>query len=339
MTPGPISRLLTRYPRRIQPVSPIESLGSAGGQSGAAIWRYQAKIGLLTVRAWPLRGPTVAQVAGIHGWLAEAEGHGFLPIPVPIADLGGQTVQYQDGRCWEIAPWLPGTPHTKRVPDAAHVRAAFAVLARFHCQLARHGRPGRSPGLCHRLRELRDLESRGFDRLQAAVASCPVQDHEAAARQWLVLARSTVPLLLPALADATRLVVSLQPCLRDARPDHFLFEGDRVSGLVDFGAMGFETVASDLARLSGEWLAGDRSLRVTALAAYEQFRPLDPSEAALIGPFEDAADVLIAGHWLAWHFLEGRRFTDPGAVEQGVARGLDRLGRLVERLNLPGTLS
>ncbi len=337
MTPDPISRLLTRYPQRFQPVSAIESLGSAGGHSGAAIWRYQADIGPLAVRAWPLDGPTVAQVTSIHGWLAEAEDHGLLPIPMPVADLGGQTAQYQDRRCWEIAPWLPGTPNLERVPDAGLVRAAFTVLANFHRRLSRHGRPGLSPGLCHRLRELRELESRGFDRLQTALAGCPDQD-QAAARQWLVLAKSAVPRLLPALGDAAQLLVSLQPCLRDARPNHFLFEGDRVTGLVDFGAMGFETVAADLARLCGEWLAGDRSLRGTALAAYEQVRPLDASEAALIGPFEDAADVLIAGHWLAWHFLERRRFGEPDAVRRGVARGLDRLERLAERLKPPGIL-
>ena len=94
-------------------------------------------------------------------------------------------------------------------------------------------------------------------------------------------------------------------------------------------------MAADLARLRGDWLAGDRSLVATALAAYEQVRPLGPSEAALIGTFEDAADVLISGHWLAWHLLEHRRFADPAAVWRGVARGLDRLGRLAERLNSP----
>jgi len=80
MTPDPISRLLTRYPQRIQPVAPIEPLGSAGGHSGAAIWRYQAELGPLAVRAWPRDGPTVAQVAAIHGWLVEAKGDGFYNL-------------------------------------------------------------------------------------------------------------------------------------------------------------------------------------------------------------------------------------------------------------------
>ena len=50
----------------------------------------------------------------------------------------------------------------------------------------------------------------------------------------------------------------LQPCLRDARPEHFLFDGDQLSGLVDFGAMAVDSVVGDLARLIGEWLDDDR---------------------------------------------------------------------------------
>jgi homoserine kinase type II len=339
MTSDAIRRLLTHYPRKIQPVSLIESLGSAGGQSGASIWRYQAEIGPLAVRAWPGDGPTRDQIARLHLWLAEAEGQGSLPIPVPIANLEGQTVQTQDGRCWEIAPWLSGTPDLKCPPETAHVQAAFALLARFHCQLARHGRLDHSPGLQFRINELRDLQCAGFDRLITAVASCSDQRLTSAAHQWHSLARIAVPRLISVLSDATRLVVSLQPCLRDARPEHFLFEGGHVSGLVDFGAMGFETVASDIARLCGEWLGGDGSLRLAAFEAYEQVRPLEPSEAALISPFEEVADVLIAGHWLAWHFLEGTKFDDQFAVQQGVARGLDRLGRLMERQKTPGAFS
>ena len=39
--------------------------------------------------------------------------------------------------------------------------------------------------------------------------------------------------------------------------------------------------------------------------------------------FEAAADLLIAGHWLAWRFLDKRQFDDPMAVPQGIGlRGL-----------------
>jgi homoserine kinase type II len=121
--------------------------------------------------------------------------------------------------------------------------------------------------------------------------------------------------------------VALQPCLRDARPEHFLFSGDRVTGLVDFGAMAIESVAADLARLLSEWVGPDRSARAEGLAAYTPIRPLDGFELALIDVFEDSAALLGAGRWVRWHFLEGRVFDDPSAVAGGIARGLDRLAR------------
>ena len=100
------------------------------------------------------------------------------------------------------------------------------------------------------------------------------------AMRWLGLARAVAPRLLDPLREAAGRPVPLQPCLRDARPEHFLFEGDRVTGLVNFGAMDIDCVAGDLARLMGEWLDGDSTARAEALAAYERIRPLDVDEAA-----------------------------------------------------------
>ena len=148
------------------------------------------------------------------------------------------------------------------------------------------------------------------------------------ATRWLGLARAIAPHLLGPLRDAAGRVVSLQPCLRDARPEHFLFEGDRVSGLVDFGAMGVDCVVGDLARLMGEWLAGDRSARTEALAAYERIRPLDAAESSLIEAFASSSALLIGEHWIRWHYIEGRRFDDPQAITQGIARGLAHIERL-----------
>ncbi len=119
----------------------------------------------------------------------------------------------------------------------------------------------------------------------------------------------------------------LQPCLRDARPDHFLFEGDRLTGLIDFGAMGLEAVSADLARLLSEWVGPDLLARAEALDTYTSIRHLEDAEATLIDVFESSAAVLGAGHWIRWHFVEGRRFDDPEAVSRGIERGLERLAQ------------
>ena len=49
------------------------------------------------------------------------------------------------------------------------------------------------------------------------------------------------------------------------------------------------------------------------------------AEIVLIDAFEDSAAVLGAGHWVRWHFVEARPFTDPTAVVAGIERGLKRL--------------
>jgi homoserine kinase type II len=124
--------------------------------------------------------------------------------------------------------------------------------------------------------------------------------------------------------------------LRDARSEHFLFEGDRLSGLVDFGAMGIDSIAADLARLIGDGLDGDPDARREALAAYERIRPLDPAEARLIGVFEATTALLIGERWVRWHYLENRHFDDPEAVSKGLERGVKQLDRLVRGQFGPG---
>jgi Ser/Thr protein kinase RdoA (MazF antagonist) len=336
MVQGLLPPLLARYPPRIQPVSVVLPMGSAGGHSGAALWRYSAVIGDLAIRAWPAGGPSLAHVTKIHGWLQEAVDHDQLPLPVPVQTLDGRTVCELEGRCWEIAPWMPGAPDLGHSPALQRIRAAFTALAHLHRRLSHHQTMEVSPGLRFRVKELEDLADGEFDRLEATLARHSEDDHVALARRWLVLARAALPRVLPLIRDAATLTVPVQPCLRDARPEHFLFEGDRLTGLIDFGAMGPETVAADLARLLGEWLADLGASRSAALAAYEEVRPLDPGERALITPFEAAADLLIAGHWISWHFVGHRTFDEPNAVCRGINRGLARLARLTDRIAQPG---
>jgi len=327
-----LHEILARYPSRVQPRSPLESLGGAGGQSGARLWRYRSEHGLLVLRAWPPEGPGRKHLDRVHGWLFKLAGLGF--IPVPIRDRAGRSLQDYQGRLWEITPWLAGTADAGRPPGPGRLRAAFAALAAVHRQLAGEQIEAISPGLRERRETVAHLVQGGFDSLEAAVERQGGfhAEHAAAVQRWLRLARTVAPVLLDPLRRASALVFRIQPCLRDARAEHFLFEGDRVSGVVDFGAMGVDSVACDLARLIGEWLEGGTASRREALAAYERIRPLQPAETILIGVFESSADLLIGERWLRWHYLENRRFDDPQAVSNGLARGLKRLERRAHEL-------
>ncbi len=269
----------------------------------------------------------VRHLEQVHRWLLLAGDLGF--IPAPIADRSGRTLQEHDGRFWELTPWMPGAAEAARPPAKDRVASAFAALAAFHQRLGEEWREGVSPGLGHRHEAIVQLLRGGFDALERAIQR-PDETRQLA-MQWLGLARAVAPELLDPLREAAGRVVSLQPCLRDARPEHFLFEGDRVSGLVNFGAMGVDCVAGDLARLMGEWLDGDISARAEALTAYGQIRPLDVAEASLIEAFASSSALLIGEHWIRWHYIDGRQFDDPLAVTQGIARGLAHIERLTIR--------
>ena len=118
----------------------------------------------------------------------------------------------------------------------------------------------------------------------------------------------------------------LQPCLCDVWHDHILFEGDTVSGLVDFGAAKIDHVANDLARLLGSLVGDDTDARAIGVRAYARVRPLSPEEERLVHVLDVTAAVLGLANWLMWLYRDGKAFED----ENAVARRMTELIRRVE---------
>ena len=332
MSDRSFDELWARYAARYQPLSELNSLGGGGGLSGARLWRFRAQEGPLVLRAWPPHGPGRKYLEQVHHWLSLTTDLGLIPVPIP--DRAGESLTEWRGVLWEITRWLAGASDPCCPPALAHLRLAFTGLAAFHERLVVEQVEGFSPGLGQRHDAITRLQFGGFDQLELAIdrQRGPKAVTNAAALEWLNLARRIAFLVRDPLGRASTRIIRLQPCLRDARPEHFLFEGDRLSGLVDFGAMGVDCVAGDLARLIGEWLDGDSAARQEALRSYERVRPLDPAEASLIGVFEAATALLIGERWVRWHYLEERHFDDPTAVSKGLERSLKQLGRLDREL-------
>jgi homoserine kinase type II len=318
-----LTALVARYSATARPCREPEPLGNAGGFSGARLWRYESARGRLVARAWPPDGPGRTALEEIHRWLGKTAVLGF--VPVPIAALDGLTVHEQGGRLWEVSPWLEGTPVAHRPPSRPQLRSGLAALAAFHRALQWDRMRGPSPAVQARLRELESLLQGGFSAIEQALDHASCDPLAGSARRWLDLARMTAGQHVAPLRRAAQRVFLLQPCLRDARPEHLLFSGDRVTGLIDFGAMAVENVAADLARLLGDWVGPNPLARAPALAAYTEIRPLEALELDLIEVLEGSGALLAAGHWVRWHFLERRTFDDPAAVMRGIERGLERL--------------
>lgn len=327
MVPDLLDSILARYPSIVRPLSAPERLENAGGYSGARLWRYRCGRGTFVVRAWPVGGIDRDRLRRIHGWLARTRSLGFVPIPEP--DLHGETIQQVGGRLWELTPWMPGSADLGRPPRPDRLAAGFAGLAALHQVLSWDSAVGPSASLRNRAAEVESLIDGGFEVLQNAVVRAAATDpgREPALR-WLELARRLAPRYVADLAGAAFRSCPLHVCLRDARPDHLLFEGSRLTGLVDFGAMGIDLVEGDLARLLSEWVGTDPHARAEALAAYAAVRPLDAGHSSRIAIFDTTAALLGAGHWIRWHFVDGRVFDDPQAVLRGIERGLERLAGL-----------
>ncbi len=325
--PDAFARLLSLYPARARPLAPPIPLGNAGGGSGARLWRFDSGLGPLVARAWPVDGPGPSALRRIHAWLARLVDLDF--IPVPLASRDGRTLVVLDGACWDVSPWRPGVADPSRPPARGRLRAAFAGLAAVHQRLAPDSTRGPSPGLVARLTEAETLLASELSSLESAIRRTPADSTHSSALRWIALARDGLPGLVGRLRREAPVAIPLQPVLRDARPDHFLFEGDRLTGLIDFGAMGIDSPAADLGRLLNEWVGPDRATLAESLDAYDANRPLDPTEVTRIDVFAESAAWLGPARWIRWHYAEGRRFDDPDAVRLGLDRSL---GRLLERL-------
>ena len=107
--------------------------------------------------------------------------------------------------------------------------------------------------------------------------------------------------------------------------DHILFQADEVTGVIDFGAMRVDSIATDIARLMGSLVGDDADAWQAGLEAYESVRPLSGEERSLLATLDWANLILAAANWIRWLCLEGRRFEDEKAVQQRIEAILRRL--------------
>lgn len=310
----------------------IEPLGSAGGFSGAQFWRVWTDSGVLCLRRWPKENPSTEGLEFIQAvlWYVAREAFTLVPLPLENRRFGGYV--RHAGHLWELAPWMPGEADFCQEPNERKLRAAMVALAQFHRAAATFPLPAeslsRSPGICDRLARLKGWMSGDLDRLAAAIEPGHWPEMADRGQRILGLFPMAAGRVLELLARSARHQVELQPCIRDIWHDHVLYEGTEVSGLIDFGSMGPENVAADVARLLGSMAGDDAPLWRTGLESYQALRPLSDAESELVRAF-DQSTVLMGGlNWLDWIYRQRRQFEQPTVVLDRVDGILLRLGSL-----------
>ncbi|HEX5445908.1 MAG TPA: aminoglycoside phosphotransferase family protein [Pirellulales bacterium] len=332
-----LRRVLAAYPPDCQPHE-ADDLASAGGFSGARLWRLHAPRGMLCLRRWPAeQSPSQLEFIQAVLWHVVQEGFSLAPLPLETRTLAGYVEEA--GRLWEVTPWMPGKADYRQAPSPARLRAAMHALAAFHLAAAsfphaEHS-PAVPPGIVHRRARLRAWSAEKRARLGAAIPRGGSPELAERAGALLPLFDRALSRVAETLASAERLTAPLQPCIRDIWHDHVLYLGQRVSGLIDFGALRVDSVAADVARLCGSLCGDDSEAWLAALQAYDELRRLSEEEALLVTAY-DRANVLLSGmNWLDWIYLRGRVFERHEAVCQRLDENLQRLTRLADACGSP----
>ena len=252
----------------------LEDLAGAGGFSGARFWRWQTRMGTLCLRRWPAEHPTPARLETIHAVLQHVSRAGVETIPVPLLSRDGSSYVQQSGFLWELAPWMPGQADYWRAPSRIRLAAALEALGQFHRAAASCAdncdSPEVAPGLQQRRKLLDDLLRGGLHQIRSVIDAQPETNMTPTAKRILALFPRVANQIDSQLEAADQLAVSTQPCIRDIWHDHVLFTGDRVTGLIDFGAMKNDSVAADLSRLLGSLAGDDVGGWECGLAAYQR---------------------------------------------------------------------
>ncbi len=293
----------------------IVPLGNRGGFSGARVWRVETAAGPLCLREWPV-DVSFESLNEIHRLMALARTHGLPFVPAVLPTGAGTTCILRDRRLWDLTTWMPGQADFGDNPTLLRLRAACTALARLHqAWAACAGPPRPCPALFRRLDRLHDWQQlvrsgwRPDYTKQPALLAAP-------AHRALTLVERHLPTVSQLVNRWSGSVVPVQPCLCDIWHDHVLFEGDTVSGLIDYGSIKIDHVAVDLARLLGSFVGDDPDGWRVGLEVYRSVRPLSAKEVELAQALDQTGTVLALANWLTWLYRERRSFDNAAAVAQ-----------------------
>jgi len=183
----------------------------------------------------------------------------------------------------------------------------------------------RSPGIESRLVQTQKLLTTELHQIERSIYPSDWPSLETIARQLVKLVSASGSSTQRTLEQACQVVVPLQPCIRDIWHDHVLFEGDRVAGFVDFGAMRVESVSGDIARLLGSLVGDDTDRWHRGISSYIETRPLSDAERNLVVAFDRSNTLLSGINWVRWIYVEQRVFEQRRTIEQRLEQFIARL--------------
>lgn len=307
------------------------------GFSGGVVWRAACPAGEAAIRCWPL-GFDPERVLLIHGMQRFLVEQGCVTVPLPILADDGHSLRLLGGQIWEICTWRPGTADESDGVSNVRLTNAAQSLAQWHRLLAMadwsvFAAHTVSPSLASAYARRQQVVSPALVRRRAEwcrlapliLGHYPVQqaDSRDLARRTHSLAQRLRASMEHWLrADSP---VRLTLCWRDPHREHFLFTGDQVTGMIDFGAVDLDSIANDLGRMLGSYVPDQPDRWRDALVEIHSQLALETEVPALAWRLDRAGTLIGALHWWEWLDFQRRHFHDPPAA-------LARWRALVERM-------
>jgi Ser/Thr protein kinase RdoA (MazF antagonist) len=221
-----------------------------------------------------------------------------------------------------VEPSPVESSHAESSPDAqppqqsprrmlAAVEAGGEAIARFHDAVERFGQQSAPPpAVLRRLGRIEKLKTELPEAIRRRETLSPTLR---SAADWL---QREGPRRLAAahetLGQWAGRMVPCQMVLRDVHRGHILFRDAAVSGVVDFDAVGHDTIAADLAR----WTAGFCDPRLdpgevldAAVAGYRRLGHVSACQRDLAEAISNASWVILVANWVVWSALGQRNFS------------------------------
>jgi Ser/Thr protein kinase RdoA (MazF antagonist) len=344
----PISYRTGEFPAKVASdfLVPIEAqrarqLGRDGGLSGAVVWQVTGLQGEYCLRRWPRPHPSEAKLAEIHRCMIHAHQHGLKMVPgLVVPQQGGlalrnceQLTTYveAEGHFWEVSQWLSGEADFWEIGNDERLVSACTALGKLHAiwrELAPVGDAKAigmqiAPAIMDRIWRLQALTDRACEELREGVEKHAGKPWQTSASEILEQIGTLKPTFLAELTYWSRYTYRCQFVLRDIWHDHVLFQGNQCSGLIDYGALRIDTVATDLVRMLGSLLrtGPDESWQI-GLAAYQREASLSELELSLLKPLYRSSVLLSGVQWIRWLAMD--ELTFPGK-EGFVKQRIDEL--------------
>ena len=316
-----IIRVLRQYEIR-QPdcVTPIST---GRGFSGANLWKIEVGSDLYCLKQWTQGMPKAKTRDLITTVLPQISSRG-LDLACPIESVEGGLLIRIDGRIWDLSRWINGSPVVDTAVSENQLQSAMEWLASYH-NLAGEvcSSQGFSPSLEYRM----ELTGKLHENTLVKLANYPYEGIDPELVQlFLGFASKQLGNFSVALKMAASQLYPLLPVVADLWSDHVFFVQDRVSGVIDFGAMKMDTPCLDLARLLGCYQTHLDSAISKGLEYYQALRPVSAAQRQLIELYDHAYVILAGVQWLIWLGPEKRVFSDMSRVN-------NRLKRIARRIS------